>query len=268
MGVKKKLIGIVGALLLALVGTFLVLNNQGGGGEEALTREQVPMLVASQALSAGTTVDKLLTTEGMVRVAMVNIEDKNPDALSAVAELNEYKGLVVNGDIAANGGLLTTSFADRSSLAIGAGGVDVPADMLQISFSLEPQRVLGGSLRPGDRIAVVGSFSVVDESTEDTKNIDLTHIVVQKALVANVQLANLANAIDNGTVDAAPAVIGNYMVTLALSASDTERLTYALEYGKIWLAKQPDANSGEGSKVWDVGQTLNDPVTQYAVPAQ
>ena len=72
----------------------------------------------------------------------------------------------------------------------------------------------------------------------------------------------------NQLVDAAPAVIGNYMVTLALSASDTERLTYALEYGKIWLAKQPDANTGEGSKVWDVGQTLNDPVTQYAVPAQ
>jgi pilus assembly protein CpaB len=268
MGVQKKLIGIVGALLLALVGTFLVLNNSGGGGEEALTREQVPMLVAGQSLTAGTTVDKLLSTEGMVHVAMVNIEDKNPDALSAVADLNDYKGLVVSEDVEPNGALLTTTFVDRSRLAIGAGGVEVPADMLQISFSLEPQRALGGSLRAGDRIAVVGSFGVIDESTPDTKTVELTHIVVQKALVANVQLANLANATDTGSVDAAPSVVGNYMVTLALSAPDTERLTYALENGKIWLAKQPDANSGEGSKIWDVGQTLNDPVTQYAVPAQ
>lgn len=267
MGVKKKLIGIVGALVLALAGTFLVLNNNDKSPEEAVSREQVQMLVALQTLPAGTSVDKLLSTEGMVSVALVNVEDKSPDALSAVADLNTYKGLVLASELAPNAPLMTTSFVERGALALGAGGVEVPADMLQVSFSLEPQRVLGGSLRAGDRIAVVATFTVTDPSQAEANAVPMTHIIIQKALVANVQLANLANAADAGT-DAAPAVVGNYMVTLALSAADTERLTYALENGKLWLAKQPETADGSTTKVWDVNQTLMDAVTDYKVAAQ
>lgn len=267
MGVKRKLIGIVGALVFALAGTFLVLNNKNNGAEEDVSREQVQMLVAMQTLPAGTSVDKLLSTEGMVSVALVNVEDKSPDALSAVTDLNAYKGLVLAAEIAPNGALFTTSFVDRGALALGAGGVEVPADMLQLSFSLEPQRVLGGSLRAGDRVAVVASFTVTDASQAEAKATPMTHIIVQKALVANVQLANLANAADAGT-EAAPAVVGNYMVTLALSAADTERMTYALENGKLWLAKQPESADGSTTKVWDVNQTLMDAVTDYKVAAQ
>ncbi len=269
MGVKRKLIGIVGALLFALAGTYLVLNNKSKGNDDAVSREQVEMLVATQTLPAGTSVDKLMSTEGMIQVALVNVEDKSPDALAAVADLTQFKGKVLGNEIAPNGALFTTSFVDRGTLALAAGGVEVPADLLQVSMSLEPQRVLGGALRAGDRVAVVASFNVTDNASDQGKTTEMTHIIVQKALVANVQLANLANADDSTTVDGgAPSVVGNYMVTLALSAPDTERLTYAIEYGKLWLAKQPDAADGSTTKVWDVNQTLLDLVTTYQVPTQ
>lgn len=267
MGVRRKLIGIVGALVFALAGTFLVLNARGGSGDKAVTREQVPMLVATQNLKAGTSVDKLIKEPGMVAVAMVNIEEKNVDALVAFEDLSAYEGKVLNADIAANGAVLTSSFVDRGALSLAAGGVEVPPELLQISFSLEPQRVLGGALRPGDRVAVVSSFAVSNPGAAEGASAEQTHIVLQKALVANVQLSNLANANDAATAaDGAPAVVGNYTVTLALSAPDTERLAFALEWGQLWLAKQPETAGTEGTKIWDVNQHLNDPVTNYAAP--
>ena len=260
MGVKRKLIGIVGALVFALAGTFLVLNAREGKSSETIARAQVPMLVATQKLAAGTSADKLLNeSAGLLTVSMVNVEDKNVDALAALADLDQHKGLVLSREVAPNTPLLTNSFVDRGSLSLAAGGVDVPPDMLQLSFSLEPQRVLGGSLRAGDRVAVI--LSVADG--------ERTHIVAQKALIANVQLSNLANAGDAVPAEnGAPAVVGNYMVTLALSAPDVERVTNGLEFGKLWLAKQPETATGEGSKVWDIPQTLQDLVTSYAASAK
>jgi pilus assembly protein CpaB len=175
-----------------------------------------------------------------------------------MASLVALKGKVLSADVGPNGQLKTSSFVDRSSLQVSAGGVDVPADRLQISFSLEPQRVLGGSLRAGDLVAVVWSSATGQSGPQ-------THIIVQKALVANVQLSNLANAGDSssGSTTENPAVVGNYTVTLGLSAPDIERLTNGLEFGTIWLAKQPATASGEGTKVWDPTLVASDPVTAY-----
>ena len=82
MGVKRKLIGIIGALVFALAGTFLVLNARESKSSETTARAQVPMLVATQKLAAGTSVDKLLNeSAGLLTVSLVNVEDKNVDAL-------------------------------------------------------------------------------------------------------------------------------------------------------------------------------------------
>lgn len=263
MGVRRKLIGIVGALVFALAGTFLVLDAKGGAKEDVVVRQQVPVLVAAQALGAGTTVDKLLNTPGLVQVAMVSVDQKQDGALAATTELTRHKGLVIRSDLAVNEPLLRGSFVDRGSLSLAAGGVEVPDDLLQISFSLDPQRVLGGSLRSGDRIAVVLSSTGNDAAGVPVSQ---SHIIVQKALVANVQLSNLANVDDSSTEDDV-AVAGNYMITLALSAPDVERMANALEYGRIWLAKQPDTADGSGSRIWDTNATMTQPVTAYATPA-
>lgn len=269
MGVKRKLIGIVGFLVFLSAGAFLVLKSGGAEADKEVVRAQVPMLVAIQTIKAGTSVDKVIENAAtMLAVSMVDVDARNPDALTAIDELKPYKGQVFATEMALNAPLLTTTFVDRGALTLAAGGVDIPEDLLQLSFSLEPQRVLGGSLRAGDRVAVLMS-NTPPATTEGAAPMGQTHIIVQKALLANVQLSNLANAGDTAPgEEAAPMVVGNYMVTLALSASDTERMTNALEFGKIWLAKQPDPANGEGTKIWDVGATMTEPVTAYKLPAK
>ncbi|MFN0027229.1 MAG: hypothetical protein ACKV2O_08625 [Acidimicrobiales bacterium] len=269
MGVKRKLIGIVGFLVFLSAGAFLVLKSGSAEPETELARAQVPMLVAIQSIKAGTSVDKVIENAAtLLSVSMVDVEARNPDALTAIEELTPYKGQVFATEMALNAPLLTTTFVDRGALTLAAGGVDIPEDLLQLSFSLEPQRVLGGSLRAGDRVAVLMS-NTPPVVAEGQTPMGQTHIIVQKALLANVQLANLANAGDGAPgEETAPLVVGNYMVTLALSASDTERMTNALEFGRIWLAKQPDPANGENTKVWDVEDTMTEPVTAYKLPAK
>lgn len=266
MGVRRKLIGIVGALICAIAGTFLVLNAR-NAEEPALVREQVPVLVAGQALAAGTSVDKLATSEGLVRVAQVDVAERSTDALTGVADLSGYKGMVVASNVTAGQPLMVATFGARGSLQLGAGGIEIPPDRLQISFSLEPQRVLGGSLRAGDLVAVVYSNTATPTGDNATAA-NQTHIIMQKALVANVQLSNLANAGETPPEGTTSPALGNYTVTLALSAGDVERITNALEYGKIWLAKQPATADGANTKIWDLSQTIGEPVTSYSEPAQ
>ncbi len=267
MGVRRKLIGVVLAVVFAVGGTFLVLGAGKSDDKAATNRQQVPMLVVTKSVSAGTSVSTLGET-GLVAVRLVDVESKNVDSLVAVADLQAYKGLVLKSDLATNDPLLSSSFIERGSLSLAAGGVEVPPDLLQLSFSLEPQRVLGGSLRPGDRVAVVASFAAGATATPaatPAKSSPQTHIVLQKALVANVQLSNLAPVNDRtASTDSAPAVVGNYTVTLALSAADTERLTFALENGSLWLAKQPATADGADSRIWEAEDVLADPVTDYA----
>jgi pilus assembly protein CpaB len=215
--------------------------------------------VALKTLPIGTSVEKIQSMGDAVATREVAPEEAAADALKDMAALTALKGQVLNADLAPNGQLKTSSFADRSTIQISAGGVDVPPDRLQISFSLEPQRVLGGSLRAGDLVAVVWSDPAAEGGAR-------THIIVQKALVANVQLSNLANVGDSSAATESPAVLGNYTVTLGLSAPDIERMTHGLEFGKIWLAKQPDTASGEGTKVWTPEQVASDPVTAYQNP--
>jgi len=268
MGVRRKLIGVVLAVVFAVGGTFLVLGAGKSDDKAASNRQQVPMLVVTKSVPAGTSVSTLSETSGLVSVRLVDVESKNVDSLVAVADLQAYKGLVLKTDLTTNDPLLSSSFIERGSLSLAAGGVEVPPDLLQLSFSLEPQRVLGGALRPGDRVAVVASFAAGTTTAPagaQAKASPQTHIVLQKALVANVQLSNLAPVNDKtASVEGAPAVVGNYTVTLALSAADTERLTFALENGSLWLAKQPATADGADSRIWEAEDVLADPVTDYA----
>lgn len=261
---RGKLIGIVGALVCAALGAVLMLNARSKSDDsKTVKRQPVTVLVALKALPAGTSVEKLQSMTDAVAPREVAPEEAAADALKDLAGLTSLKGKVLTADIAANGQLKTSSFGDRASLSISAGGVDVPADRLQVSFSLEPQRVLGGALRPGDLVAVVFSDPGSGEAGPQT------HIIIQKALVANVQLSNLANASDSAGATNAEggAVVGNYTVTLGLSAPDVERVTHALEFGKVWLARQPETANGEGAKIWNKGNELTDPVTSYQAPA-
>lgn len=150
-------------------------------------------------------------------------------------------------------GSLTAVTATNEIIEFG-DPVVVPPDYLQVTFSMSTDRALGGRVRPGDTVAVIASFNeslpTADGQGEET--VQTTDVLLHKALVADVQVqdvlgattssASIAVEVPEGALNATNSQI--YTITIAVPATQVERLVYALEYGSVWLAYQ-GAEAGE-----------------------
>jgi pilus assembly protein CpaB len=282
----RRLIAIIVALLLAGAGTFFLVSYVRGAESRALAGEVVmPVLVADQAIAAGTPVEELA---GLVRAEQVPAKVA---AVGAVAALADIDGLVAGIDLLPGEQLVADRFVTAEDYQASIGGaakVDVPADLLQVTISLTPERVLGGELRPGDRVAVFASFDPFplnsveptglgpdeipvlvpdDGTTEEANQAGLqtphsTSIVLFGVLVTNLQAEELPRTVDEeeaeaGAPDLAPT--GNLLVTVALRPADATRLVFSAEHGFVWLALQ-------GSEVDDAAPDIQTRVSIYEGP--
>jgi pilus assembly protein CpaB len=150
-------------------------------------------------------------------------------------------------------GSLTAVTATNEIIEFG-DPVVVPPDYLQVTFSMSTDRALGGRVRPGDTVAVIASFNeslpTADGQGEET--VQTTDVLLHKALVADVQVqdvlgattssASIAVEVPEGALNATNSQV--YTITIAVPATQVERLVYALEYGSVWLAYQ-GAEAGE-----------------------
>ena len=116
--------------------------------------------------------------------------------------------------------------------------VKVPEEFLEMTFALDTERAAGGQLRAGDTVAVLYSAQV--ELVSLQTSVEATDLILHKILVTNI-LEDDPEPLDLGTIDLNPqAPSGRIFVTVALSADDAEALTFALEFGRIWLAYEPE----------------------------
>jgi pilus assembly protein CpaB len=187
----------------------------------------------------------------------------------AVGDLAPLAGLVAAIDLLPGEQVVTSRFITLAAYQDSLGGgpkVEVPADLLQVTLSLSPERVVGGVLRPGDVIAVFASFEpfplnaveptglgpdeipvfvpVPAEGEEQQTQTGAqtptsTKIILHKVLVTNVQAEQLPRVVSEeervaGAPDLAPT--GNLLITLALAPVDAERLVFTAEHGMVWLA--------------------------------
>ena len=108
--------------------------------------------------------------------------------------------------------------------------VDVPEEMVEITAALDTQRAIGGQVRPGDLVGIIVSYD----------DLRLTDFVLHKILVSNVQDEAPVEIVDGteNLLEAAPS--GRFYVTFAMEAADAEKMTHALEFGRIWLTYEPE----------------------------
>jgi len=168
------------------------------------------------------------------------------------------RGLVTNVELLPGEQVLATRFVAPEALLENIRSIEVPPGLLELTIAMTPERSVGGSLNPGDMVAVLSSFTpftldAVEPSDEEDLNSFLnndstvetitlstpnsTGISVHKALVTRVQLAQ---APAEGTVltedDVAPQ--GTLLVSIAIQPGDAEKIVFTAEYGSIWLARE------------------------------
>lgn len=283
---KKRVVGFIAAVVLALIGTTLLVAFVKGAEDRALAGETiVEVYVANTTIEQGTAGEDLVDKVSLEKIpTKVQVE-------GAVGDLGDIDGLVAEVDLLPGEQITFDRFVERSSISRYARTVQAPNGLLEMTMSLSPERVGGGSIRPGDTVAIVGSFEPFDietavlpegldiSVTSDQldqlleaffKNDDLvgdqtpnaTHILKHKVLVTHVQEEELpqetfdsdGEVVGNGAI----APTGNLLITVAVDAPTIERIVFTKEFGLIWLAAEPSDASEEGTGLIDRGNVYDE----------
>ncbi len=258
----RRAIGIIGAVAVAAVGTLLLVGYVRGAEDRALAGEEVAeVLVVDKPIAEGTPASALTP---FVRTEKVPVKVQ---AEGAVADLATLAELVASTDLLPGEQLVSSRFVAAEALQ-EHDRIEAPADTLEVTISISPERALGGQLVPGDVVAVIASFDPFDLNTfepsdlgpgevidpneiflgsseegEDSTSVrspTSTSLILHRVLVTNVQIEQLPRTsteeIPDDTPDLAPT--GNLLITLAAPTNAVERIVFTAEHGFIWLAAE------------------------------
>jgi pilus assembly protein CpaB len=234
--VRRRLLAALAALVLALVGTVVLVAYAQGADQRAMAgMSTVPVLVVDQPVPEGTRAEDLsalVRTEQLPAKAAVD---------GRVTDLADLSGEVATVDLQPGEQLLAGRFAAPESLQT-PGTVAVPPGTEEVSVLLDPQRAVGGRLVAGDEVGVFVS------QAEPVS----THAVLHRVLVTQVQGAPAPAdpEADTATASAGSAVpTGSLLVTLALTAEQAEGVVFGAEHGTLWLSLEPDEADLDGTEV-------------------
>lgn len=248
---NKKRVSLIAAILLVALGTFALVKYVSTAEDRALAGEElVDVLVLDASVPAGTSANEL---QEFLRVEAVPTKVK---ASGALASLSEAEGLVVSTDLVEGeqltaGRLVEATEYNAAQARVGRGGgtVEVPEGLLEVTIPLDPVRTVGGNVRPGDLVGLIGSFTDYPAAGQEGAGggaQEVSGFLLHKLLVTNVQGSPVPEANRAASADERdPTPTGQLLVTLAVQAGQAERIVFASSYGDIWLAIEP-ANADEG----------------------
>jgi pilus assembly protein CpaB len=223
--VKRRLFAALAAVLSAALGAGLLLSYVAGADRRAMAGMQTSqVLVTTGTVPVGTSgadLAKLVVTKTLPVAAL---------APGAVREASTLQGLVSTAQLEPGEQVLSSRFADPATL-VDAERPVVPAGMQQLSIELEPQRLVGGDLVAGARVAV---FTTVEKKTR---------LAVSSVLVLRV------DAPGGSAEDASPTAPaqGHVRVTLAVRPKDAARLVSGVETGTVWFSLVSNGPSTPGT---------------------
>lgn len=262
----RRALGVAGAVVVALVGTMLLVGYVRSAEQRALEGEElVPVLVLSDHVPRGTPAAAIVDD---VTLEMVPLKVR---ADGGVSDLTVLADLVTSTDLLPGEQVVVSRFVTAESLATTTR-IEAPSNMLEVTVSLAPDRALGGGLLPGDFVAVIASFdpfelnaieptdlepgeiidpseifvgsSEGDEQGLGIKTPTSTHLILHKVLVTNVQFEQLPRTRAEDLPEDAPPIgpTGNLLITLAAPPEAIEKIVFTAEHGFMWLAAEgPDA---------------------------
>lgn len=222
---RQKLIGIIVSVLLAGIGTALLVAYVNSAEDRALAGEKtVGVLVVSDTIPKGTKAEDI---GAKVQLEQVPAKIMAKDAVSSITSL---AGKVTVVDLLPGEQLVPARFGTTEQAA------GIPAGMLQVTVSLDSVRALGGQVREGDSVGVTASFDDPESS----------HLILHKVRITDVRTAEGA-PVTAKVESQSPA--GPLMVTMALDAPSVEKVVFAAEHGRLWLSWEPKDASEAGTKV-------------------
>ncbi|KUM32703.1 hypothetical protein AR539_11740 [Arthrobacter sp. EPSL27] len=255
---KTRLLGGIAALLVAIIGTVLLVSYVQNADKRAMAgTETETIYVVQKAIPAGASVDEIaaaVTKKSVPKVAL---------AEQTVTDLAELGSKVAAVALVPGEQLLSTRMIEEKSF-LGPSRIQVPAGLQELTLKLPIERVAGGKVTAGD---TVGIFLSLDQATgtegEAGTKSSKTQLSFHKVLVTAAQFSNgtAAQTGDAGAASGTSQVSSTsatktqtdetYLITIARNSADAERIVFAAEFGKVYLSKEPGDALEEGASYVD-----------------
>ena len=245
---RRVLAAIAAVILAALGGVLLTTYVQNADARALAGTQPVDVLVATKPIAKGTSVQEARSAMSVTKIPAVAVVQ---GSVSNVADLPV--GSIAGADLAVGEQVLASRFVDPSSDEVN-DIVTVPKGMQQLSFQLEPERVIGSRLQAGDTVGIAGSFEIKNAKAANSEAIQTTKLILNRVLVTRVQGVLASNSKDGEATAEAPS--DSVMVTVAVTAGDAEKIIFAKEWGKIWLTLQRANTDNSSSRITTVGTVV------------
>lgn len=243
---KTRLLGGIVALVLAIVGTLLLVSYV--QGSEARAQEDlkpVEVLVLQEQVPKGADLEAIKAAVKLTSLPTASVPN------GALKSLEGLNGKVASVELLPGEPLLGVRLVDPESLS-APGSVPVPEGMQEISVQLEAERVVGGRISAGDTVGIVVLFD--KGAVKETPDIESGQQVFHKVLVTSVQ-RSLPKSSTKASTETDPAEqantqlpTGQIMVTFARNDADSAKIAFGAHFGSLWLTKEP-ATATEGAPV-------------------
>jgi len=206
--------------------------------------EPVDVLVVQEAIPAGTPVNDMAPLLAIEKVPAAGRSN------SALSTLDNKAGTVSAVDLVPGEQLLAERLIAPADVK-AQGAIEVPPGLQEVSFEVEPKRVVGGRIDVGEH---VGIFLTFENGAYKAKPEDATtQLTVRKVLVTAVQRAPQAAGTEKPADGSDPQDTtrpeGSLMVTVAVSDIDAGKIVFASEFGRLWLTKEPLDAQDNGPRI-------------------
>ena len=231
------------AVALALVGAILIIVYANGADARAMaTTNPKKVLVVQKAIPAGTPVNDMTASLVIEDVPAAGV------AATALGSLDGKTGTVAAVDLIPGEQLLAERLVAPQDAKVG-GAIKVPAGLQEVTFELDPKRVVGGRIEAGDHVGISLNFK---DGADKSKPLDpTTQLTLRKVLVTAVQRAPQATAKPTDGTNPQDTTLpqGSFMVTVAVNDLDANKVIFTSINGELWLTKEPLDAQDNGPRV-------------------
>lgn len=228
--------------VLAAVGILLVANYVDTAEARALgDQEPREVYLVTAPIPEGTPIEELSDVIELHMLPAVTVPE------NAITDLTDYQGKVAGVDLQPGEQLLASRLVEPAALE-DPGTVPVPKGMREVTFTLGPDRVVGGQLKAGDRVGMIVSREDEDDDSRQRSALEFPGLLITavQGAPAAPSAEETAEPGAQNSANAAPAVPeGSLLITVAVSAADAEKVVFANEFGSVWLSKETKDSESE-----------------------
>jgi pilus assembly protein CpaB len=241
---KRRLLIIVLALILAAVGTIGVLSYVQGANDRAIAgMKAVSVLVAQKKITSGTTAGSALHG-GLLASQTLPASSVPSDALSAIT--SDLASLVLSADLQPGQLLLRPMLV---SPAQTTSGLAIPPGQMALTLAFCLPEVVAGAVQAGSQVAVfdtVGNSTISAQPGCSGAHGEVAGAIKTRVVLTRVAVLSVGTASSTSTASASNASAlsgssstssgGGTLVTLAVTQAQAEQLIQMTETGMPYLA--------------------------------